>query len=96
MLGFKNTSPQTEDEGSTRRRGLGPALVSHRRSASAGETREITWCTRADRLQLPEVEGGACSVIRRSHLGIWVQLWNLNPKSRAAAVRQGHLKCRHL
>lgn len=52
-----------------------------------------TWCTRADRLQLPEeLEGGACSVIRRSHLGIWVQLWNLNPKSRGGSREAGALE----
>lgn len=96
MLGFENASPQTEERGGARRRGLGPALVGHCCVASAGDTGEVTACRRADGLPLPEAEGGACSVMRRSHLGIWVQLWNLNPKSRAAVGGQGHLKFRHL
>ena len=52
--------PANRGRGSTGKRGLGPALASHRRPVSAGETGEVTWCTSADRLRLPEVEGGAC------------------------------------
>ena len=95
MLGFKNTSPQTEDGGARGKGAWGQpwqvtgVLCLLGRPGKLLGARAQTDCGSRRWRAVP-------AVVRRSHLGIWVQLWNLNPKSRAAAVRQGHLKFRHL
>lgn len=91
FMGSK-TLPTNRGRGKDEEKGLGPALVSHRRSASTGRLGKLFMHEEQSRLQLPEVEGSALLCDKTLTPGDLGSAWNLNPKSRAAAGRQGALE----
>ena len=59
--------------GNVRRKDLRPHTMSHRCCVSAERLVQLPSAGAADRLWLQGVEAGGCSVMRGSHLAIWVQ-----------------------